>query len=119
MARETLLELSTDAPERAVIKIDGKPYELRACDDLGLKEDAAFRSLNKAFLDAQPGQDWQRLAVLLGSMVQSIVIGLPNEVLEKLSDAKKLKIIEVFTKEVAAIRPATPPERAAEPVPVC
>lgn len=112
MAQNTLLELTTDAPERSVITIDGKPYELRARDDLGLKEDAAFRYLTKEFADAQPGQDWQKLATLLGTMVQSVVIGMPNEILEKLSDAKKLKIIEVFTKEVAMIRPAPSPERA-------
>lgn len=105
MAPNTLLELTTDAPERAVIKIDGKPYELLSRDDLGLKEDAEFRRLVKEFSDEQTGKDWQKMDVLLGSMVKSIVINIPNEVLEKLSDAKKLKIIEAFTKEVGSNRP--------------
>lgn len=104
---QTLLELTTDAPERAIIKIDGKPYELRSGDDLGLKEDAEFRRLVRSFSDAQPGEDWQKLALTLDSMVGAVVLDLPVEVLAKLSDGKKLKIIEAFTKEVGAVR--TPP----------
>lgn len=110
MAHKTLLELDTAAPERAVIKIDGNAYELRSIDDLGLKEDAEFRGTLREFNDAQPGQDWGKMAGLLDRMLQSIVLGLPQDVLARLSDGKKLKIIEVFIKEVGMIR--NPPSQA-------
>lgn len=116
MAQKTLLELSTDAPERAVIRIDGKTYELRGRDDLGLKEDAEFRRMAKAFGDTQPDGDWQKLAGALDSMVGVIVLGISAEVLAKLSDVKKLKIVEAFTKEVAANRPAASLTAEAEPM---
>lgn len=114
MAPKTLLELTTDAPERSAIKVDGKTYELRSRDDLGLKEDAEFRRLMKEFADAQPGQDWEKMASFLNSMVKTVVIDIPDEVLAKLSDGKKLKIIEAFTQEVGASRPPASPAPAAQ-----
>lgn len=107
MAQRTLLELDTEAPERAVIKIDGVSYEMRSRDDLGLKEDAEFRRMMKSFSDSQPGEDWEKMAKLLEEMVTSIVIGLPLTVNVNLSDAKKLKIIEAFTKEVSSPQPTS------------
>lgn len=102
MAQKVLLELSTDKADRPVIKIGDAHYEMKTSDDLGLKEDAEFRSLLSAFTEAEPGRDWEKLRSTLDSMVRAIVIGLPEDVLAKLSDSKKLKIVQVFTTEVKA-----------------
>lgn len=114
MAREVLLELTTEAPDRATVKIDGKEYEFRCREDLGLKEDAQFRRLAKDFAEAEPTLDWEKMSGLLESMVRIVVIGMPDEVLAKLNDIKRLKIVEAFRKEVAAPRPASSPRAEAD-----
>lgn len=115
MAQKTLLELTTDAPERAIIKVDAKSYELRSRDDLGLKEDAEFNALHSEFSAATEAKDWNALSPLLDRMVAGVVLGIPLEVLAKLSDAKKLQIVQAFTREVGALRPPASVQ-AAEPL---
>ena len=111
MARKTLMELTTDVPERPQIKIDATVYEMKSREDLGLRQDAEFRGVVAEFSAAQPSGDWQRMASLLDAMVKFAVIGITDDVLAKLSDAKKLKIVEVFTKEIAENRaPISQPE---------
>ncbi len=113
MAQKMLLDITTEAPERACIKIDGAAYELRSRDDLGLKEDAEFRALHEEFEKTQTSKNWQEMAAVLDRMVLGAVIGLPVEVLVKLSDPKKLKIVQAFTTEVRSGRAATSPEKEA------
>lgn len=104
MAQRTLLELSTEAPERSVIKIDDKLYELRSREDLGLREDAEFSGMMEDFKTAQDAKDWRQMSAVLDRMVQGVVMGMPPELLAKLNDAKKLKIVQAFTTEVAQSR---------------
>lgn len=113
MAQKMLMELTTGVFDRAKIKIDEVVYEIKSREDLGLKQDAEFRGVMAEFADAQPKNDWQRMAELLDRMVRFVVIGIPDDVLAKLSDAKKLKIIEVFTKEVTDSRAQTSETAAA------
>lgn len=115
MAQKTLLELSTEAPERSVIKVDSKSYELRAREDLGLKEDAEFNALHTEFAQATEKKEWTALAPLLDRMVTGVVIGMEPEVLAKLSDAKKLKIVQAFIKEIGEVRLPISSEAQAEP----
>jgi hypothetical protein len=106
MAQKALLELTTDAPERATIKVDGKEYQLRAREDLGLKEDAEFRRTMKEFGDGGPDTDWPKMARLLDGLVRTAVLDIPDEVLAKLKDVQKVRIVEAFTKEVVSSRQA-------------
>lgn len=103
MAQKMLLELTTGAPERAAIKIDGATYELKCREDLGLREDAEFAELHEGF---KATKDWKEMTAFLDRMVLGVVIGLPAETLAKLNDKKKLQIVQAFTTEVGA-RPAT------------
>ena len=113
MAQKMLMELSTDAPERAQIKIDGIPYYLKSREDLGLRQDAEFRGVVAEFSAVQSTGDWQKMASLLDTMGKFAVIDIPDDVLAKLSDTKKLKIVEVFTKEIVENRaPISQPEAA-------
>lgn len=104
MAQKTLLELTTQAPERACIKIDEHLYELRSREDLGLKEDTEFTGMMADFEGASAAKDWRAMAAILDRMVMGIVIGLPAEILAQLNDTKKLKIVQAFTKEVGQVR---------------
>ncbi len=112
MAQKTLLELTTQEAERAIIKIDNAAYELRCREDLGLKEDTEFTAMYNEFEDASKAKDWRLMAAILDRMVQGVVIGMPADVLAKLNDIKKLKIVQAFTKEVGASHPQTSKEPA-------
>lgn len=113
MAQKTLLDITTETPERACIKIDGAVYELRTKDDLGLREDAEFRAMHEAFEKSEASKDWKEMAAVLDRMILGAVIGLPVEVLAKLSDPKKLKIVQAFTTEVRNGQAATSPVKEA------
>lgn len=113
MAQRTLLELDTSAPTRPLIKIDGVEYQLKVQDDLGLKEEAELQRMRKAFVEIESGQDSSELANHLKRMVKILLIDLPDDVLDRLSDAKKLKIVSAFTQEVGKTRqPASPQKEA-------
>ncbi len=105
MAQKTLLELSTEAPERSCIKIDNNLYELKVREDLGLKEDAEFTGMYAEFQAAMDAKDWRSMGVVLDKMVQGVVLGVPADVLAKLNDQKKLQIVQAFIKEIG-VRPA-------------
>lgn len=113
MARKTLLELTTDAPTRALIKIDDKTYELRSADDMGLKEQTELQKMNALVTDADTQKDWAAMSRVLDEMVHIVVFGIPDEVLAKLSDSKKLKIVEAFMQEVRGSRALPSPSAEA------
>lgn len=113
MAQKTLLELTTNEPTRAVIKIDGKNYELRAPEDFGLKEDAEHKRTMKLLADAGPNQDWQKMAEALNTMLRAVVIDIPEELVNKLKDNQKMAIIQAFTTETVQRRQAVSPKEAA------
>jgi|CXWL01.1.fsa_nt_gi hypothetical protein len=113
MAQKTLLELTTEAPERACIRIDDNLYQLRSREDLGLKEDAEFSGMMTDFEVASNAKDWRQMAAVLDRMVQGVVIDMPAEVLAKLNDTKKLKIVQAFTTEVGSRLPSLPREAVA------
>lgn len=110
MAQKTLLDITTEAPDRACIKVDGTSYEMKCREDLGLKEDAEFAELHDAF---KVSKDWKEMSGLLDRMVLGVVIGLPPETLAKLSDKKKVLIVQAFTTEVRNGLAAASPEKEA------
>lgn len=113
MAQKTLLELDTAAPTRPLIKIDGIEYQLKVQDDLGLREEAELQRMRKSFAEIESGENSAELANNLRRMVKILLIDLPDEVLDRLSDSKKLRIVSAFIQEVGKTRqPASPPKEA-------
>jgi hypothetical protein len=95
---EPILDLTTFI-ERPTIRIDGEHYELRSLDEMSILEGQALtRDGREIEILAAGGTDPEgRLSGLLADVVNRIVIGLPDTVLEALSDTNRMAICEVFT----------------------
>lgn len=106
-----LLELSTLAPERPHITIDGERYPIALPEDYGLVDQAKMQRLQREALAAQEeiqhspddvGEETAtRMGDLLRRMVTMVLPGLPEEIAAKLTDAHRLRIIEVFMQAVS------------------
>lgn len=110
-----ILDLSTLAPERPFLTIDGERYELAMPDDFGFVELAHFERLMRECDELQTQGDEAipvtqdvaaRLSVVL-SEATSLVLKAPPEVQSKLSDWHRLRVIEAFTPAVEAATPRT------------
>ncbi len=96
-----LLDLSTKR-DRPKISIDGKMYELYTTQDHSM---VVIAEMQKAGEEAQAlaektditREDRKRLDVLIDGSIKRIVRGIKKRVLNKLSYAQKIQIIQVFT----------------------
>ncbi len=100
---EPLLDLSTLAPTRPSIRIDGIDYEMAVMGDFGAVELFRIRTLGNEALAVQKVKDKDYteqhaidFSTNLSSQVQMLLTGLPDEVLAKLTDQMKGRILEVF-----------------------
>lgn len=110
-SKKPLLELSTLAPERPHIVIDGERYEMALPQEYGLLEQARMQRFQREALAAQeairrsPGDVGEEMAARMSDMLRGMVAivlpALPEEVAAKLTDAHRLRIIEVFTRAVS------------------
>ncbi len=101
MTAQPLISLSTLAPERPTIAIDGTPYELALPEDFGLKEQAQLRKLHRQIAPIQSKDDPtdDEIAIMaqaLDRLVGLVLPGLPEAVRGKLRDAQKLAILQAF-----------------------
>jgi hypothetical protein len=105
-ASKPLLDLSTlDPEERAYILIDGVRYDLLAPADFGLlglnRLDRMVDQVN-AMMDRNKGgetlsdEETIELTLILKTVVGE-VLRAPTDVLEKLTDIKRLAILQAFT----------------------
>lgn len=111
--RKPLLDLTTLAPERQFITIDGERYDLVLPSELGLK-DALWldrmsergRQLAAKGADGFTDEEFKELDRLLDQAVQMIVLGLPDEVRARLTVIHKVRLLEVFTQALSGSQPA-------------
>ena len=106
---EPLLDLSTLAPDRPIIRIDGTDYQMHVMTDFGAVDLYHVRALGNAALAIQrvkekdyTEQHAKDFSENLSQQVQMVLIDLPDEVLEQLTDRMKGNILEVFSKTAAA-----------------
>lgn len=100
-AAEPLLDISTLAPTRQTISIDGTLYELRLMEDFGIADQQALTRDGEEFdrlwnQEKLSKNERARLEMLLGRMFDK-VLPLPDEVRAKLSDAHKARVVLTFT----------------------
>jgi len=98
-----ILDLSTLAPERKKIRVDGQLYELAVMDDFGLRDQQWISSRARDMwkgLDADKIEELDEEAVefTLDQIVDKIVAQLPRESIVKLSISQKTQILSVFIK---------------------
>ena len=96
-----ILDLDT-LIKRPVIAIDGKRYEILSPDELSVLDHHRLTTQGKrldellAGPDLEP-EDERELSKLLADITDWIMVGVPAEVREKLSDAQRMEVGEVFT----------------------
>lgn len=103
-----LLEVSTLAPTRFTITVkhkqhpDGKLYELIQVDELSLEQQAELGERGDQLEKVhQKGKrltvpEARKLALVLDKMIEVIVLELPEEVRESMSEQSKILIVEAF-----------------------
>ena len=105
---KALLELTT-LIERPVIAIDGQRYEILSPDELSITDSARFEQWGRQLMKVQTGdldgENAGEISGILTKLTDWIMVGVPEDVREKLSDAKRLQVAEVFT--TLFRRPAT------------
>lgn len=108
---DNVLDIRTGEPERATITIDGEPYELNTEDDLQFKDTVFLGFVSNEIEEAQKSytdKRGEKLEQYLNKAVGLIVRGVPDEVVARLSDGQKLKVVEVFSNAPASAGPPEP-----------
>ena len=96
-SREPILDISTEPVKRHHIKIDGVAYELLAPAEMTSVHVAVYLQLGRALQQAHNRQlGEEMLEPLLRKTLQLSVVGLPDEIIDKLPIQHKLSIGEVF-----------------------
>lgn len=97
-----LLELSTTAPKRPTVKIDGRIYELRVMDDFGIAKQQELTRMGNEFdslWNAQArlnNKQRDRLQFLLDEMFGQ-VLDAPSDVCHGLTDSQRQQVVLAFT----------------------
>ena len=125
MTPEPLLDLSTLAPVRPVILIDGEQYEIAVIEDFGAVELFRVQQLGQqaTALGRTRTKDYTEQTAIdisenLSSQIRLIVLDMPDEVLIKLTDQQKAQILSVFSGAAESNSnptPTKPPVRRRNP----
>ena len=107
------LDISTVAPTRKRIKIDGEFYELTHPQELGLRRAHRIMIQGKRIAKTLEGDttDEEIDAVMedLASVIREVVIEIPDGVLERLTIWHYNSILEVFTAGAEQVKTPKPP----------
>lgn len=104
--KELLLDLET-LIERPTITIDKKPYEILSPEELSILDSQRFTSwgarIEKLSQEANDlaedalKENAEELRALVDKVVRKVLVDVPDDILAKLKDAQKLRVVEVFT----------------------
>lgn len=121
-----LLDLSTLAPERPVVAIDGAAYEMLVPDDLGLLVQTRLERLQRkvqALVDQPTSEDEtendsqvEALEDALHEAVSILLPDLPTETRNKLRDNQCLAIMQAFTAAVGEKKTKAKAPRPIRPI---
>lgn len=108
---DPLLELSTLAPERPTVLIDGKLYELATANDLGLGDQQFMFSRGRRLAELMElpklaSAQAKELTMIVDKMLHLAVRDLPDAIAEKLSAMQKIQLVTAFTKASPELREA-------------
>lgn len=95
--QEPLLDLNT-LIERPTIAIDGERYEILSSDELSLLDTQRFERWGRQIEALAKDDDKaDELNALVAKVSDRIMVGVPDELRSKLSNAHRLRVIAVFT----------------------
>ncbi len=118
--KKPALDLSTLAPDRPVIAIDGTKYEMKVPQDFGLVDQARMRKLQPVLqnffdkgVDDCTDEEIEQAQDAMASFVEVLLLA-PPEVCSNLSHAQREQIIVLFTKGLpsATEPPVKKPKRS-------
>jgi len=96
-AAEPLLSLDT-LIVRPEIEIDGTRYQIRSPGELSVLESRQFGLWTQQLQDLQAREgEVPELETLVATMAAKVAVGVPPEILVKLSGSAKVAVVEVFT----------------------
>ena len=95
-----ILELSTEPPERAVVMINGTPFEMRGYSDLTMRDSRRIDTLAAQLRDAEARElsDDEYITVVVPLLHQAAALALleADEIVPKLTDIQCSRIFGVF-----------------------
>ena len=102
MAKEPILDLSTLAPDRPKIRIDGVIYEIAVNDDFGILDSHRLERLRlpmAAYADIETPTEAniEAMSDALKEFTAMVVRDATPELMAKLTENQKLSILRVFT----------------------
>ena len=113
--RQPVLELSTLAPTRPIITIDGQRFEVAVTGDFGILDSHKLDALQPIVTAYQQenatADDIAAFADALHTFTQLVLLNAPQEVVEKLTEAQMLQVIGVFTDASASTESDFPRRR--------
>lgn len=102
MSKKAILTIDDLAPDRKIVTVFGKDYELLDYEDMGLvkyskfikKYQAVGEDADKA--DELSEEKFEEFENSLTEMVETVLIDIPHEVAAKISIEKKQKVLACF-----------------------
>lgn len=97
-----ILTIDDIAPEREIVTVFGKDYELLDYEDMGLLKYSKFLKKYQAIgEDADkaselPEEKFEEFENSLTEMIETVLIGIPHDVAAKISIEKKQKVLACF-----------------------
>lgn len=107
---DPLLDLTTIA-ERQTIAIDGTKYEILSLGELSIVDTKRFREWGSRLsdllkLDSLDDEQSEELIDTLHTMTGRIMVGVPADVANRLTDADRIRVAEVFMRLPGRATPA-------------
>ena len=113
---EPLLKIET-LIERPVIEIDGTRYEILSPDELSIVDSMRFEQWGRRLSEVKAAdlkiEDVGEISDILRKLTDWIMVGVPEDVRGKITEAQRLLVADVFTrlfrrKETAAAKSVKP-----------
>lgn len=102
MAKKAILTIDDIAPDREIVTVFGKDYELLDYEDMGLIRYSKFLKKYSAVggiaskAAELSDEDFEKLDAELTEMTETVLVGIPHEIAAKIPIEKKQKVLAVF-----------------------
>lgn len=100
--KKAILTIDDIAPDREIVSVFGKDYPLLDYEDMGLVAYSRFLKKYQAIGDqaAKAGEldaaTYEEFGRSLNEMVETVLMGIPHDVAERISIEKKQKVLTCF-----------------------
>ncbi len=102
MAKKAILTIDDIAPDREIVTVFGKDYELLDYEDMGLIRYSKFLKKYSAVGEIASkaaelsDEEFEKLDAELTEMTETVLVGIPHEIAAKIPIEKKQKVLAVF-----------------------